>query len=539
MNPPSQSTSKAKHSDNGQITGPDTLAVFLYQAEIEEVGFNLICTLSCNFTHQNFVTHTQRKTSAPAWNEEFHFYADGLTPTHEVYIKLFAKDHFQTTLIGECTITAEELCNVKGNSVEGWYPLIISKNFKWKKPSRISVKLFYNKDIEKSNTVILHTDPKQTYKIEQKLGSGAFAVVKLVRHRVTKEEFAMKIIMKEKLKAIPSQMELLKREIMVVSKLDHPSIVKLYEAYDSPTATCLVLELASGGSVLERLLKVGAYSEEETAIIMRQLLEACVYLKSRGIAHRDLKPDNLLLTQSGRIKISDFGLSKDYSKSALQTSVGTANYVAPEVLSGHNYDFQCDVWSCGVIAYTLLSAQMPFYGEDNREIFQKIIDLDYLFPDRYFKNVSDIALGFIESIFVTNPNERMTARPCLHHPWTIMWHDDLKQAQAARKEALSRSSMNSESMSSGQGNVESNGEKTRKSASTSGNPSPPLQASTETKAEGKAEGKNNTNSNHSNTNHTTASTSTTTPTTTGSGNNANYNYVEDTGILATHSGDGQ
>lgn len=123
------------------------------------------------------------------------------------------------------------------------------------------------------------------------------------------------------------------------------------------------------------------------------------------------------------------------------------------VLSGHNYDFQCDVWSCGVIAYTLLSAQMPFYGEDNREIFQKIIDLDYLFPDRYFKNVSDIgmrlivlfsafsclALGFIESIFVTNPNERMTARQCLHHPWIIMWHDDLKQAQLARKEALSRS----------------------------------------------------------------------------------------------------
>jgi hypothetical protein len=71
-------------------------------------------------------------------------YAD-LKPTHEVYIKLFAKDHFQTTLIGECTITAEELCNVKGNSVEGWYPLIISKNFKWKTPSRIFVKLSYNK----------------------------------------------------------------------------------------------------------------------------------------------------------------------------------------------------------------------------------------------------------------------------------------------------------------------------------------------------------------------------------------------------------
>lgn len=89
----------------------------------------------------------------------------------------------------------------------------------------------------------MKTDPKETYKIEQKLGMGAFAVVKLVTHRVTKEEFAMKIIMKDKLKANHSQMELLRREIMVMSKLNHPSIVKLFEAYDSPTATCLVLEL--------------------------------------------------------------------------------------------------------------------------------------------------------------------------------------------------------------------------------------------------------------------------------------------------------
>jgi len=177
---------------------------------------------------------------------------------------------------------------------------------------------------------------------------------------------------------------------------------------------------------------------------MRQLLEACIYLKSRGIAHRDLKPDNLLVTKDGRIKISDFGLSKDYSKSVLQTSVGTANYVAPEVLSGQNYDFQCDVWSCGVIAYTLLSAQMPFYGNDNREIFDKILALDYTFPDRYFKKVSDIALCFIESIFVTDPNQRLTARQCLHHPWIVMWHDDLKEIQQKKDNSGSKSESESD-----------------------------------------------------------------------------------------------
>lgn len=438
--------SKTKHSDTSKLAGPGSLSVLLKQAEIEieDQSYNLISRLSSNFTNQNFVTHTKRKTCTPVWNEEFHFYAGELMPNQEIYIKVFGKDHFQAILMGECTLTTTELCKKQGDVVEGWFPLTIAKTFKSKKPSRIYCRMTFVKDLEYSNTVILHSDPKETYKIEQKLGTGAFAVVKLVTHRVTKEEFAMKIIMKDKLKANHSQMELLRREIMVMSKLNHPSIVKLYEAYDSPTATCLVLELASGGSVLERLLKVGAYTEEETAIVMRQLLDACVYLKSRGIAHRDLKPDNLLIAANGRIKISDFGLSKDYSKSALQTSVGTANYVAPEVLSGQNYDFQCDVWSCGVIAYTLLSAQLPFYGEDNREIFQKIVDLDYLFPDRYFKKVSDVALGFIESIFVTNPNERMTAKQCLHHPWVLMWHPDLKEAQNRKREAFYGAS-NSES----------------------------------------------------------------------------------------------
>jgi len=290
------------------------------------------------------------------------------------------------------------------------------------------------------------------------LGIGAFAVVSLATHKQTKKEFAIKVITKDKLKSSHSQMELLRREILVMSKLNHPSIVKLYEAYDLPNTTYLVLELVPGGSVLDRLLKFGAFSEEETAVIMRQLLEACVYLKSRGVAHRDLKPDNLLLTTHGKVKIGDFGLSKDYSHSALQTSVGTANYVAPEVLSGQSYDFQCDVWSCGVIAYILLSAQMPFYGEDNREIFQKIIELDYLYPDRYFKKVSDYALGFIDNIFVRNPNERMTAKQCLHHPWILMWNEDLRILNEKKKKALI-SGFTSESQSLGSVSTDSKNNK--------------------------------------------------------------------------------
>jgi len=144
-------------------------------------------------------------------------------------------------------------------------------------------------------------------------------------------------------------------------------------------------------------------------------------MHSNGIAHRDLKPENLLVTGEHLdvIKISDFGLSKDFGRENLKTSCGTPDYVAPEVLRGTNYDNSVDVWSIGVITYILLCGFPPFYGNNDQQIFNKILKCEYDFPSPDWDNISAEAKEFIGALLVLNPNERPSAEQCLESPWIL------------------------------------------------------------------------------------------------------------------------
>jgi len=151
--------------------------------------------------------------------------------------------------------------------------------------------------------------------------------------------------------------------------------------------------------------------------MVTQVLRAISYMNSMGIAHRDLKPENILLDKDHNIKISDFGLSKDFSSEAMSTSCGTPTYVAPEVLLGSTYDVQCDVWSTGVITYILLSSHIPFDGDGESEVFERILSACYSFPSPLWDPVSAKAKDFISKIFVVEPKQRLTADQCLDHEW--------------------------------------------------------------------------------------------------------------------------
>jgi len=204
-----------------------------------------------------------------------------------------------------------------------------------------------------------------------------------------------------------------------MAKLHHPNIVELIEAFDTPKKTYLILEFVSGGELFDEIInRDKPYYESDAADLVTQVLRAISYMNSMGIAHRDLKPENLLLDAEHNIKITDFGLSKDFSSDGkMITSCGTATYVAPEVLLGTGYDTQCDVWSVGVITYILLSAHIPFDGEDEAEMFERILSATYAFPSPMWDGISAEAKDFISKIFVVDPKKRITVSDAMEHSW--------------------------------------------------------------------------------------------------------------------------
>lgn len=164
--------------------------------------------------------------------------------------------------------------------------------------------------------------------------------------------------------------EMIKEEMKVMNSLDHPNIIKYYEDFDSQKYIFLVMEYFEGQTLFDKMTSLLAYkmvySEKEAALIMEKLLRAVAHCHENGIAHRDLKLENILVDKSGEIKIIDFGLSKQRNRNLRQfrTKVGTPNYVAPEVIVSDKYGFECDVWSLGVILYILLSGFTPFGGKN-------------------------------------------------------------------------------------------------------------------------------------------------------------------------------
>jgi len=235
-------------------------------------------------------------------------------------------------------------------------------------------------------------------------------------NKENKESVAIKIIEK---KAGEEELMLLHREIDIMRKLQHKHIIALYDVFEDSEKIYLILELVTGGELFDQIVSRGVYSERDAAQVVSQILEAVSYMHSNGIAHRDLKPENLLCggADGRQIKVTDFGLSKDFGKGNLRTSCGTPDYVAPEVLKGQTYDNSVDIWSVGVICYILLCGFPPFYGNSDQQIFEKIMKANYDFPSPDWDEITDDAKEFIQAILVLEPSERPSAPDCLQAPW--------------------------------------------------------------------------------------------------------------------------
>ncbi|KAF2076286.1 hypothetical protein CYY_002401 [Polysphondylium violaceum] len=255
---------------------------------------------------------------------------------------------------------------------------------------------------------------KQYYNIGPEIGRGAFSIVREAIRKETGEKVAIKSINTRFIKN-----KLLMREIEIMKKVgDHPNILKLYEVYETSRHLHLVLELVTGGELFDKIVQRGEYSEQDASKIVRQIVSAVGYLHANGIAHRDLKPQNLLCAgiEGDDIRVADFGLSKIFGDGDyLETCCGSPEYVAPEVLECKPYDKACDLWSVGVITYVLLTGCFPFWDKNNAVLYEKIRNVDYGWPEGL--NVSDQAKDLVAHLIEKNPESRYTYEQCLVHPW--------------------------------------------------------------------------------------------------------------------------
>jgi len=258
------------------------------------------------------------------------------------------------------------------------------------------------------------------YQIIKEIGSGSYGRVYKVKNKTTGEMRACKQLAKGKIAC----MEKFAIEINIMTKIDHPHVIHLYEIFEDNRYLYLVMEECCGGELFDRIIErintQKMFTEKEAASIFKQMMSAVCYCHGIGICHRDLKPENLLFLgkdNDSPLKVIDFGLSRIFNKDdhRMSTKVGTAYYVSPEVLSG-NYDEKCDIWSCGVILYILLCGDPPFNGANDNEIYRKIASKKYSFPSPQWDKISNDVKDLIKHM-LCDPDKRYTAEQVLKHTW--------------------------------------------------------------------------------------------------------------------------
>ncbi|KAG8561879.1 hypothetical protein GDO81_015511 [Engystomops pustulosus] len=258
---------------------------------------------------------------------------------------------------------------------------------------------------------------------EKPLGEGSFSICRKCLHKKTNQEYAVKIVSK--------RMESNTQKEIAAMKLceGHPNIVKLHDVHHDQLHTFLVMELLKGGELFERIKKKKSFSESEASYIMRKLVSAVSHMHDVGVVHRDLKPENFLFTDesdNSEIKIIDFGFArlKPPDNQPLKTPCFTLHYAAPELLNANGYDESCDLWSLGVILYTMLSGQVPFQCHEKammctsaEEIMKKIKDGDFTFEGEGWKNVSQEAKDLIQGLLTVDPNKRIKMSTLRYNEW--------------------------------------------------------------------------------------------------------------------------
>ena len=265
--------------------------------------------------------------------------------------------------------------------------------------------------------------PTKKYKVMQKLGDGAYGTVYLATNLMTKQKVAMKKIDKVKDNEI-DDMEI-KNEIDILRKLDHPNIVKIIEFYSASKAYYIITDYCSCGELYNQIKF--QYNEYQLSVLFYQVFSGLYYLHSKNIVHRDLKLENILISEMELdkktnkkyfwIKIIDFGTAKIFEKNKNEkTVIGSSYYIAPEVLQ-KNYNEKCDTWSAGVILYMLIVGRAPFDGKNDDEIIDNIKKGKFNDKHKKLLNASSEVQDLVKNLLKVNVKKRFSASDALKHPW--------------------------------------------------------------------------------------------------------------------------
>lgn len=263
---------------------------------------------------------------------------------------------------------------------------------------------------------------KQNYTFGKTLGAGSFGIVRYARNNLTGEDVAMKIILK---KALKGNEAMVLEEIQFLEELDNPHIVALKDWFESKDKFYIATQLATGGELFDRIVQKGRFTEHDASLVIVQMLEAIQYLHERDIVHRDIKPENVLyLTPetNSPIVLADFGIAKRLQNSSekLMSSAGSFGYAAPEVILGTGHGKPCDIWSLGVVTYTILCGYSPFRSENVTDFINEVKHNNaVIFHADYWRDVSKDARRFIIKALQYNPDNRPTATELLNDPWIV------------------------------------------------------------------------------------------------------------------------
>lgn len=273
------------------------------------------------------------------------------------------------------------------------------------------------------------------YVVKETIGVGSYSVCKRCVHKATNMEYAVKVI--DKSKRDPSE------EIEILLRYgQHPNIITLKDVYDDGKHVYLVTELMRGGELLDKILRQKFFSEREASFVLHTISKTVEYLHSQGVVHRDLKPSNILyVDESGNpecLRICDFGFAKQLraENGLLMTPCYTANFVAPEVLKRQGYDEGCDIWSLGILLYTMLAGYTPFANgpsDTPEEILTRIGSGKFTLSGGNWNTVSETAKDLVSKMLHVDPHQRLTAKQVLQHPW-ITQKDKLPQSQLSHQD---------------------------------------------------------------------------------------------------------